>query len=151
MEATNLHAALLDAIRQRTVNGPRMIAIDGVDGGGKSSLGRFLACELAVPLIETDLFLDPEKGKGTYRLNDIQAVITSRFSADRPVILEGIFVLRLLSDLRIEPNYLIYVENAASRESPTMTWRSTFDTYQDEFQSRKRADFVLTWARRPGE
>jgi cytidylate kinase len=38
------------------VNSKRIVTVDGLAGSGKSTLGRALACELALPLIDTGLF-----------------------------------------------------------------------------------------------
>jgi hypothetical protein len=44
-----------------------LIAIDGVDGSGKTTLGRYLSWQIGASLIETDLFLTtPEP---SYRLD----------------------------------------------------------------------------------
>jgi hypothetical protein len=45
-----------------------VIATDGRDGVGKSPLGRKLAFDLHVPLVETDLFLVPENSEPIHLL-----------------------------------------------------------------------------------
>src|SRR5690606_41471548 len=72
---------------------PIFIAIDGVDGAGKTELARYLSWQLGMPAVETDLFLIPESGL-TYRQEDLAEVVHGRLRHDRPLIVEGVRILR---------------------------------------------------------
>jgi hypothetical protein len=60
---TQDHACLRDAIREALGPWRRfVIALDGVDAAGKSTLARYLAWQLGMPAIETDLYFDAAAG-----------------------------------------------------------------------------------------
>jgi shikimate kinase len=53
-----------------------LVATDGVDGSGKTALGRYLSWQIGSSLIETDLFLTGHEP--SYRMEE-----------DRPVLCKG--------------------------------------------------------------
>ena len=88
----------------------KLIAIDGRDGSGKTTLGRFLAWYFNVSLIETDLFL--QEGAGLiYHTEQIERLVAQRLSIPRPVIVEGLTVLKTLQSIGRTPDLLVYVIN----------------------------------------
>lgn len=119
------------------------IAIDGVDGSGKSSLARFLSWQLEMPAIETDLALLVSSGSTQPNGDLVKALIGSRHNLNRPVIVEGCFILRTLSQIDIDPDVLIRVETEGHNGS--ITWRQKFTEYEESFPPAKTADFVLDW------
>lgn len=119
-----------------------LIAIDGQDGAGKSSLGRFLSLQTDMPCIETDLYLNPANEDIDYLETELARVVDSRLShgdVGRPVIVEGIFVLELLGRIGFSPDYLIYVEREG--HLGCSEWQDKFARYQKEYKSRCKADF----------
>ncbi|MBT8763182.1 hypothetical protein KFV02_04470 [Desulfohalobiaceae bacterium Ax17] len=88
----------------------KLVAIDGRDRSGKTTLGRFLAFNYNVSLIETDLFLIKQQDSFTYE-DQINRIIERRLSIPRPVIVEGVAILKLLEKLKRTKDYRIYVEN----------------------------------------
>ena len=119
-----------------------VIAIDGRDGAGKSPLGRLLAFKLRVPLVETDLFLVPEKDELEYRIDCLRSVIDSRLSHNRPVMVECIFMLQLLDDLSIKPDFVIHVTSDGCDGS--YVWAEQFSKYESEFDP-VRANHQVKW------
>jgi hypothetical protein len=121
---------------------PKLIAIDGRPGSGKTTLGRFLAWWFNVSLIEADLFLF--EGEGLYRYNaeEIARIIDARLRRERPVILEGVTALRQIASAAVVPDFLIYVENA-SAPSLQPEYEKQLREYENEFSPRYRADFML--------
>jgi len=118
-----------------------LIVIDGRDGVGKSSLGRHLAWELHVPLVETDLFLaEASDNTPVYRFDDLKRVLESRLKHDRPIMIEGIFIRQLLQQIGIKPDFVIYLKN--SNCDGSITWESSFIKYDSEFPPNT-ADHVL--------
>lgn len=120
-----------------------IIAIDGVDDAGKSTFGRLLSWKLGMPLIETDLFLNPELGRFCYRLPDLAKVVAARHTLKRPIILEGIFILRLLEQLQASCDYLIYVDRAGNPGS--IEWADNFKEYKSAYAPESKANWVLSW------
>ena len=106
---TDQHRALVKRTR-RTISRtrPYLVGIGGVDGCGKSSL----AWQLDASNIETDLFLDRPAGNFNYRTEELENAIRSRLDPDRLVIVEGIFLLRLLASIDVSCDWLIHVESS---------------------------------------
>lgn len=91
---------------------PKIIAINGRNGVGKTQLGRYLAYRFDVTLIETDLFLIEDQDRYVHRNDEIARIIAKRLEGFRwHVIVEGVTVLRLLSQLKRKPDFTIYITN----------------------------------------
>ncbi len=118
----------------------KLIAIDGRDGSGKTTLGRFLAWYFNVSLIETDLFLIEGNGL-SYRLEEIDRIIAARISRRRPVIVDGIAILRLLSQINREPDFLIYLSNKEYEGSYTLS--QDLLRYEDLYKPKDKANLIL--------
>jgi uridine kinase len=89
---------------------PLIVAIDGRDGDGKTTLGRFLSWYFNVTLLETDLYL---LGDNSLRRRDdeIARIVTARLERKLPIIIEGVGVLQTLEDIHRNPDFLIYIRN----------------------------------------
>ncbi|MBB5693585.1 ATP-binding protein [Muricoccus pecuniae] len=128
------------------------IAIDGRNGAGKSSLARYLAWQLGMPVLETDLWLS-SMSPVTHRIGDLGEMVQSRHRQGRPVIIEGIMMLRTLELIGVQPDYFIVVTNEAEAEpedddedrGAPQCLSEEVDAYLRERQPAKRADFRLTW------
>lgn len=120
---------------------PKIIAIDGRPGSGKTTLGRFLAWWFNISLIETDHFLFGGEGRYRYRTDEIARIIRFRLDRELPVIVEGVTVLRQLAQMNLEADFLIYVDNA---DAPTLRpeYEVQFEGYEAEFKPRQRANFT---------
>lgn len=123
------------------------IAIDGVDHAGKSSLGRFLAWQCAMPLIETDFTLmkgpEPAVPGIPVPVHDgslLRKLIERRHKLDRPVLVEGVFVLRQLAATGITPDLLIEMR----APGVVGTWRKEFAAYRQAYPRTKAPDFLVT-------
>ena len=124
------------------------IGIDGRENQGKSTIGRFLALHMGMPTIQTDLFLKPEnqqssKNETEYLDAELKRVIETRLKLDRPVIVEGIFLLRTLDGLGLNPDYLIYAVNEEHEGSGTR--REEFLAYENEYKPKTRANKEFYW------
>ena len=120
-----------------------LIGIDGRDGSGKSTLARFLAWQMGMPAVETDLLLNPKQHGRIYREDDLRRLIQTRFGDKRPVIVEGVFLLKILENLKVKPDYFIFVENQSFKGSST--WQIEFAEYEKEYIPKEKADFVFSW------
>jgi hypothetical protein len=119
---------------------PKIVAIGGDPGSGKTPLGRYLAWQFNVSLIETDLFLNDGQGKIVYRNDEIARVISKRLEIPRPVIVEGVMVLRLLADLGRPADFTIYVSN---ENAPETSLADEIAAYEAEHTPLQRADLLL--------
>lgn len=118
---------------------PKIIAVDGAPGVGKTTLSRFLAWRFNITLLETDLFLEESRQTYAYRLDDMRRVLVARLKRDRPVIAEGVVVLRVLADLNLEPSYHIHVKCDDVVSPKSDEWLS----YIEEHTPIACADLVL--------
>lgn len=118
-----------------------LIAIEGRDGVGKSPLGRRLAWELHVPLVETDLYLAECEGIPKYHSAELKRVLESRIGRNRPVIVEGIFIRQLLAGLGLKPDYVVHVSRPECEGS--YTWAAAFAAYEAEFPPASANQQVL--------
>ncbi|WP_025660188.1 hypothetical protein [Rhizobium sp. IBUN] len=128
----------------------KIVAIGGLPGVGKTTLGRYLAYRFNVSLIETDLFLIPNQGKMVYREDWINQVVGSRLDKDdpdwrRPVIIEGSTVLRLLASLGRKPDFIIHVVNNEAPESSGALAKD-LKSYDAKYAPASKADITLKFS-----
>lgn len=129
--------AAAEELAPHLVNLPgKLIAIDGRDGAGKTTLGRFLAWYFNVSLVETDLFL--REGTGlTYDTDQIDRLIAQRLAIPRPVIVEGLTVLKTLQAINRKPDFLVYVTNSGGSDSESFA--EVLSEYESLFSPRSVA------------
>jgi uridine kinase len=90
---------------------PLLIAIDGADGLGKSSLASWLAWQLGAPTIHLDLYLVRGSDPIRWRTDDLRRIIQTRLVEHaKPLIVEGILVLDALDKIERKPDFLVYVD-----------------------------------------
>ena len=120
---------------------PRVVAIDGRDGEGKTSLGRFLAWHFNVTLVETDLYLVGDNSLNR-RIEEIRRVVETRLERKRPVIVEGVGVLQILEDIGLKADFHIYLRNRRTHwvGGPVAAMLAS---YEEKFEPCKRADLLL--------
>src|ERR1700693_5009733 len=94
-----------------------IVTIDGRDGVGKTTLGRFLAWYFNVTLIETDLFLIPAQDYLIHLDDQINRIIERRVTSPLPVIVEGVSMLQLMKRLNRVPAFLVFVYNPPQSHS----------------------------------
>ena len=89
----------------------KVIAIDGKDGVGKSTLAKKIAINLNGSYLELDQFI--EKNKGHYvsaiKKDDLLNEIRNN-SNKKPVLIEGICAQEVLKSLNMKADVLIYVK-----------------------------------------
>lgn len=120
------------------------VAIDGVDGSGKSSLARFLAWQLEMPSIETDFFLREGVSTPIHDASSLKTLVEQRHHANRPVIVEGVLVLRQLSNIGVDPEILVRVQGAGRHGSHS--WQQEFARYLVQHPRAVEPDYTLSWS-----
>ena len=88
---------------------PKLIAIDGPNGVGKTKLGRYLSSTFNSSLVETDLF--STRPGFEYDYNCLKEIISRRLERGRPIFVEGVTVLQILDTISIDPDFHIYWKN----------------------------------------
>ena len=144
MEVIELHGQLIKKIREQLYPWRKFtIGVDGRDGAGKSGLARYLAWELDLPAIETDLLIVRDATPPAYRYDYLARLVEARHSLNRPVVLEGVFLLHTLKRIGVACDFLVYVESEEDNSSQTL--REKLEQYDEEFNPRSKANFVFTW------
>jgi hypothetical protein len=90
---------------------PLLIAIDGADGIGKSSLASWLAWQLGAPAIYLDLYVIGDSNPLRWRSDELQRIVHTRLVEHAgPLIAEGVLILDALGAIGRKPDFLVYVE-----------------------------------------
>jgi uridine kinase len=118
-----------------------IVTIDGRDGVGKTTLGRYLAWHFNVTLIETDLFLIPAADYLIHLDDQINRIIERRVTTPLPVIVEGVSMLQLMKRIHRVPDFSIYITNPRQRGSPAMARR--LSAYEAAFVPAAKASVVV--------
>ncbi len=117
------------------------MTIDGRDGVGKTTLGRYLAWHFNVTLIETDLFLIPAQDYIIHLYDQINRIIERRISSSVPVVVEGVLMLELMKRINRVPDFSIYLTKP--RQSRSRVVRQLLSAYEADFSPSAKADLVL--------
>jgi len=118
-----------------------VVTIDGRDGVGKTTLGRYLAWHFNVTLIEADLFLIPSQDYLTHLDYQVNRIIERRFTLPRPVIVEGVSMLQLMKRINRVPDFAIYITNP--QHSGSKALEQLLSAYEAAYTPSKQADIVV--------
>lgn len=144
MEVIESHQKLVKEIQQQLYPWRKFtIGVDGHDGAGKSGLARYLAWELDLPAIDTDLLIVRESNPPAYRYDDLARLVEARHSLNRPVLLEGVFLLNTLRKINVACDFLVYVENEEDNSSQAL--KEKLKQYDEEFNPKSKTNFVFAW------
>jgi hypothetical protein len=95
---------------------PVLIAIDGADGCGKSSLASWLAWQLGMPAVQLDLYLT-SLHPITWLETELARVLTHRLDNGRPIIVDGVCILDALNNIGRKADFLIFVTGGHEQSS----------------------------------
>jgi len=118
-----------------------IVTIDGRDGVGKTTLGRYLAWHFNVTLIEADLFLIPSQDYLTHLDYQVNRIIERRFTLPRPVIVEGVSMLQLMKRINRVPDFAIYVTNPQHPGSRVL--EQLLSAYEAAYAPAAKANIVV--------
>jgi uridine kinase len=118
-----------------------IVTIDGRDGVGKTTLGRYLAWHFSMSLIETDLFLIPARDHLIHLDDQVNRIIERRVSSKLPVIVEGISILQLMKRIHRVSDFSIYVTNPRRPNDKAMDRR--LSAYETAFSPSTIANLVV--------
>ena len=94
-----------------------LIAVDGRDHSGKTTIASFIAWQYSIPVIYTDFFLVNDVTSVRHDYEAIGSLITRRHELNRPVIIEGIKMLKILENVGCKADFLVVTENTSSNGS----------------------------------
>ena len=136
MEETSEISEIVTKLKSRDF---RLIAIDGVDGSGKSRLASKLANKLGYVHINLDDYLEKHRG-GFLGHIKYELLKIKMENIKLPVIIEGVCLLAVLRNLKKDPDLLIYIK----RMSDDGWWRDEaiceVSEDIDEFVSKEEND-----------
>jgi uridine kinase len=118
-----------------------IVTIDGRDGVGKTTLGRYLAWHFSMSLIETDLFLIPARDHLIHLDDQVNRIIERRVSSKLPVIVEGISILQLMKRIHRVSDFSIYVTNPRRPNDKAMDRR--LSAYETAFSPSTIANIIV--------
>jgi uridine kinase len=123
---------------------PLLIGIDDVDGAGKSSLAAWLSWQLEMPALHLDVYLNRDTDPITWRLDDLaRAIEGAQYDPPtKPVILEGIALLRVLKSVGRSPDFHVFVE----KDEHEAGMRDYLKSYLDEDRPQEKANYVVRWS-----
>src|SRR5262245_23630132 len=119
---------------------PLLIGIDGVDGSGKSSLAAWLSWQLEMPALHLDMYWIPDTKPLQFRRDDFAWAVDARCS-QRPLIVEGILLLRVLDEIGRSPDFLVFVDKESHAGSI-----AEIKPYFDWYKPQDRANHTLRWS-----
>jgi 2-phosphoglycerate kinase len=131
---------LLDRIKKALTADrlPLLIAIDGADDAGKSSLASWLAWQLGMPAVQLDLYLTSLQPI-QWLTADLARVVARRIDAGRPLIIDGVLVLDALNQIGRKANFLIFVTGGHTGN----TLAPQIEAYRLRQKLSERADFII--------
>src|SRR5574340_56155 len=118
---------------------PKVIAIDGRSGIGKTTLGRFLAWYFNASLLELDLFLANDRSE--FRTEEVHRIIKQRMACRSPILVEGVTVLKVLAGLSVKPDFVVYVRNL--RHPRGFGFGELLDEYERTYQPQELANHIV--------
>ena len=145
-QQTSTYQPAVDALKPILYGlAPRIIAIDGKNGVGKSSLGRYLSWQFKSPIVEIDRYrILPNFD---YLTDEIHRLICERtIRKTKPIFVEGIAVRWVLQAAKFRPDFCVYVKNG--HESDVNVIREgdiaeRLEAYEREFGPESSADLVI--------
>jgi len=125
-----------------------LIGIDGRDGEGKLTTARWLAYRLGMPALETDTYLLAGARDYTLRYDELRRSIESRLDRDRPVLVEGVFLLRTLERIGLAADVLVYVKKRPAHKHSGL--ESQLKRYRAKYRPERTAQYTYRWVEPAG-
>ena len=138
-----LRALIQQKLGFPTERRPLLIGIDGADGSGKSSVASWLSWQLEMPAIHLDIYINRESKPLSWRIDDLaRAIDGAQLAKQRPVIVEGVLLLRALEAIGCVPDVLTFVE----KHKHEGCMQEHLEPYFNDQQPKERAAYILKWS-----
>jgi hypothetical protein len=125
---------------------PLLIGIDGIDGSGKSSAASWLSWQLGMHAVHSDLYLIRDSEPLAWRYDYLSEVLDPQTALQRPVIVEGVLLLRVLQKIDRAPDFLVFVEKDQHKRCGQGRLCDELDAYLQTERPQEQANFVLKWS-----
>ena len=96
-----------------------------------------------MPAVETDLALIPNGDAPTHDIGLLKRLVDARHRLNRPVIVEGLLIVKTLSAIGVAVDFLVRVEAAGRNGS--VTFQPAFRDYLRLHSRASQPDYVLRW------
>ncbi|MBT3046186.1 MAG: hypothetical protein KME53_04465 [Candidatus Thiodiazotropha sp. (ex Clathrolucina costata)] len=141
-EITKQHAELCAKIEDVLYPWRRLlIAVDGRDHSGKTTIASFIAWQYSIPVIYTDYYLVKNATPMHHDYEAIASLIARRHDMNRPVIVEGIKMLNVLENVGCEADFLVVTVNTSCDGSIG----EEITEYTDTYRPYEKANFTFRW------
>ena len=132
--------ALLEKVHARLGpnRSPLLIAIDGPDGVGKSSLASWLAWQVGAPSVHLDLYLNRDSKPLSWKVAELRRIVGTRVGGGQPVVVEGVMILDALTAIGRKADFLVYLDGEGG-----YTLSERLADYRARHQPEQRADVRL--------
>ena len=117
---------------------PLLIAIDGPNGVGKSSLASWLAWQLGAPVIHLDLYLKRDSKPLSWQTGELRRIVSAQLDKGQPVVVEGIMILDAFTAISRKADFLVYLDGKGGH-----ALSERLAAYRARHQPEQRADFRL--------
>jgi hypothetical protein len=105
-------------------------------------LAAWLSWQLEMPALHLDVYFVPDTNPLAIRMDDLARAVDARLVAGKPVIVEGILLLRVLNEIRRSPDFLVFVD----RPKHQGNLEHHTQPYFEKFQPKVQAHHVLNWS-----
>jgi hypothetical protein len=119
-----------------------LIGIDGIDGAGKSSLAAWLSWQLEMPVVHLDLYVIRDSKPLLWRADEIARVLEGQRLLQRPIVVEGVLLLRALETIGLSPDLHLFVE----KNGRSSDLCEQLAPYLDAYQPASKAAHVVQWS-----
>ncbi|MCX5965107.1 MAG: hypothetical protein NT070_18850 [Cyanobacteria bacterium] len=119
---------------------PSITVVDGYPGTGKSTIGSLISKSLDIPLVSLDSYLNPNQGK---YLSSIRYEYLKQTLQKRPLIVEGICSLEILSRLHESYDCLVYITASVALTNSSDKVIQEVGAYHEGWNPCERADICF--------
>lgn len=118
-----------------------LVTVDGFNGAGKSTIGKFLAAHRGAKLVGLDSFLNEDRNAylEELRLAEVAATIDAALGAGKSVVVEGCMVDEVMLRLGRKADFRIYVMRISRSQGVEF---DSIDKY-DELYGEKSAEELI--------
>lgn len=110
-----------------------IVAIDGRDGSGKTTLGHYLALRSGRQFLDADLYLKRTRSAVPTHSRDLVRVLNRWKRRDRPILLAGVFIGETLTMFGFSPTLVRVVR---VEQSGVPAWSEHYLKYERRFRPK---------------